>query len=66
MRKDVMKTGVTALAIALALDFAVAPTYSLITSAFAETKKNCLYPVQTLLARNTLGKRAARMPKCEI
>jgi len=42
MRKDIMKTGLlTALAIALALDFAAAPTYTLITSAFAEYK-NCL------------------------
>jgi hypothetical protein len=38
MRKDIMKTGVTALAIALALEFAVAPTYTLITSAFVEHK----------------------------
>jgi hypothetical protein len=43
MRKNIMKTGVTALESVLALNFAVAPVYTLITSAFAEYK-NCLWP----------------------
>jgi len=64
MRKDIMKTGLlTALAIALALDFAAAPTIPLSQAPLQSTRIAiaCTNP-----AGQKYTRKAARMPKCEI
>ncbi len=64
MRKDIMKTGVTALAIALALEFAVAPTIPLSQAPLQSTRIS--YSLHKPAAGQKYTRKAARMPKCEI
>lgn len=63
MRKDIMKTEVTAPAIALASDFAVAPVHPY-------QKRLCRVQELPIACTNPAGqkytRKAARMPKCEI